>query len=88
MSDEVTITIKLTRNKNGSITQSRNIEGQGFYYYEIIGLLQMACLHYAQESEKVAQEMSDKYKHPTKLKFENLPTGDTIETTKKTKKKK
>jgi len=54
--DQVVFTLKLKRNKNGTVEISRAIEGSGFHIYEIIGLLQMTLIELAQDSKVSASK--------------------------------
>ncbi len=41
MKDKLTITITLERNFNGTCKTSHQIKGEGFFHFEIIGLLEI-----------------------------------------------
>lgn len=71
--DEVSVTFKLTRNTNGTINTGYSIVGGGFYYYEIIGLIQMASYNMAAESCKIAKEIPDR---PTRMRFDEPKKED------------
>ncbi len=55
--DKVTITLSLTREINGTITRSTDIQGQGFHFFELVGLLQMTCYDFAKQSMETAKDM-------------------------------
>lgn len=57
MKDKITITITLEREINGTITRNFNIGGEGFHYFEMIGLLQMSCYELAQKSIETAKDL-------------------------------
>lgn len=40
--DKVTITITMERNANGTAKVAHKIEGEGFFHFEILGLLEIA----------------------------------------------
>jgi hypothetical protein len=67
MKDKIILTITLERNVNGTVSRATNMEGTGFHYFELIGLLQMTCYEFAQKSVETAKELpKDK---PSKLVF-------------------
>lgn len=68
MKDKVEITITLEREENGTVSRSYGIEGTGFHYFELIGLLQMTAYEFYQKSVETAKMLPD---GPVKLKFEN-----------------
>lgn len=55
----MTITLELERKKNGTVGMQFNMIGQGFHYYEIIGLLQMKCYRFAEKSLERAKELNE-----------------------------
>ncbi len=55
--DKVTITLSLERNVNGTITRKVNIDGEGFHFFELVGLMQICCYEFAQQSQKTASEL-------------------------------
>lgn len=57
--DKVIITITLERNLNGTASRSVKVDGQGFHYFEMIGLLQICSYEMAQKSLEVAKELPD-----------------------------
>ena len=65
--DSVTITVKLNRNVNGTASIKTDIQGAGFHYYEIIGLLQFAMFDMKEQSIKTGSEMPQDV--PTRLVF-------------------
>jgi hypothetical protein len=67
MSDKVIMTISLERNVNGTIQRKVAIEGEGFHYYELVGLLQICSYEFAEQSKKTASQMPKDKK--TKIKF-------------------
>ena len=67
MADKVIITIEVERNLNGTVARKTNLEGEGFHYFELIGLLQITSYEFAQQSLKTAIEMPKNKK--VKLKF-------------------
>lgn len=74
MKDKVIITIELERNLNGTIQTKRKIEGEGFHYYEIIGLLQTACYDFAQESLSTAKQLPKDKEVRIKFTSDEIPT--------------
>lgn len=59
--DKVEIKLTLERNVNGSITRGASIEGEGFHFYEIVGLLQIYSYELAQQAGETAKVL-----HPDK----------------------
>ena len=59
MSDKLKITINLTRNENGTCSRSYGMEGEGFHYYEVIGLLQMVVQEMYFRSVETAKELPE-----------------------------
>ncbi len=57
MSDKTTITISLERNPNGTVTRKASVDGEGFHYFELIGLLQMICYDFERQSTQIAKEL-------------------------------
>ena len=55
--DKVVITLSLERQKNGTINRKTDIQGEGFRFFELIGLLQMTCYDMAQQSMVTSTEM-------------------------------
>jgi hypothetical protein len=66
MKDKVKITLEFERNENGAIGRSHSIEGTGFHYFELIGLMQIACYEFAEQSKITASELPE---GPTKIVF-------------------
>jgi len=50
MKDKVKLTIEFEREISGVVSQKVNLEGEGFHYFEIIGILQIICYQWAQKS--------------------------------------
>lgn len=69
--DELTITINLKRNTNGTVTSSQKIEGAGFHYFEIVGLLEASKFDLIREMKNSANKMQKDKK--VRLKF-SAPT--------------
>lgn len=67
MSDKVTLTIVMERVENGTVKISHKIEGEGFHYFEMIGLMEMVKLSMAQKSDEVGKIIPEG--KPTKIKF-------------------
>jgi hypothetical protein len=42
MKDKVTVTITMERNANGTAKVAHKIEGEGFFHFEILGLIEIA----------------------------------------------
>lgn len=57
--DKVTLTITLERKLNGTSKRTLKIEGEGFHYFEMIGLLQMTCYDLAKSSVDVGKELPE-----------------------------
>lgn len=57
--DKVTITITLERQLNGTSTRTMKIDGEGFHYFEMVGLLQIICYELSHKSTEVAKELPD-----------------------------
>jgi len=55
--DKVTIEIILERNENGTVSRGVNINGEGFHYFELIGLLQICAYEFTIQSGKTAKEL-------------------------------
>jgi hypothetical protein len=55
--DKVTISITLEREVNGTISRSTDISGEGFHYFELIGMLQITCYDFAQQSISTARDL-------------------------------
>lgn len=55
--DKITITITLERNINGTVSSSKNIEGEGFHIFELIGLIQIYSYELAEMSRMTADQM-------------------------------
>lgn len=60
--DKVTITVTLERNLNGTVTRGMKIDGAGFHYFEMVGLLQICCYELAERSKEIANELPDDQK--------------------------
>ncbi len=75
MKDKLTITIKLERNINGTITKDYRIEGEGFHYFEIIGMLEIMKSNLVTKSIETGVEIEKDV--PTRLKFvkDDSPKG-------------
>ena len=58
MNDKMTITLELERRDNGTVGMQLNMNGQGFHFYEIIGLMQMECYRLAEKSIETAKELN------------------------------
>lgn len=56
-SDKVVIEISLERNENGTVSRSVNIVGEGFHYFELIGLLQICAYEFSIQSMNTAKEL-------------------------------
>lgn len=67
MKDKVTLTVTFEREKNGTVSHKMGLEGEGFHYFELIGLLQIICYQWAQMSTQTAKEIPDQ--ENVKLKF-------------------
>lgn len=77
MKDKVTITIELERNVNRTITKDYRIEGEGFHYFEIVGMLEIMKSNLVTKSIETSAEIPKDV--PTRLKFvpDNSPkVGD------------
>lgn len=68
--DKVIITITLERNLNGTVTRGMKIDGSGFHYFEMVGLLQISCYEMAERSKEIANELPDDQKVRMKFKGE------------------
>jgi hypothetical protein len=55
--DKITVSFTLEREKNGTVSHLVKLEGEGFHYFEIIGLMQIACYQWAQKSVETAKEL-------------------------------
>lgn len=55
--DKVTVSITLEREVNGTISRTTDITGEGFHFYELIGLLQISCYEFAHQSIETAKEL-------------------------------
>lgn len=53
--DKVTITLTLERQVNGTVNRGVTIEGEGFHYFELVGLLQMCAYEFAHQSYETAK---------------------------------
>lgn len=70
MNDKVKITIELERLPNGVINTHRSIEGEGFHFFEIVGLLEIAKQGLVQESWETAKKINEQNPDkPTKIQF-------------------
>lgn len=56
--DKVTISITLEREMNGTITRKTHLSGEGFHYFELIGMLQITCYDFAQQSIATAKDLT------------------------------
>jgi predicted transcriptional regulator len=57
--DEVTITIEITRNVNGTVEIKHKVKGRGIRLYEMIGALQISSYQLAQKSIETAPTLPD-----------------------------
>jgi hypothetical protein len=57
MKDKVTVTLTFEREINGTISHKITLDGEGFHYFELIGLLQITCYKWAEQSSKTANEV-------------------------------
>ena len=55
--DKVTITLILERELNGTVTRKTDIAGEGFHFFELVGLLQMTSYDFAKQSSETAKEL-------------------------------
>ena len=55
----MTITLELERKKNGTVGMKFDMNGQGFHYYEVIGLMQMQCYRLSEKSLERAKELNE-----------------------------
>lgn len=68
MKDEIILTIKLTRNENGTIAQGYEIKGEGFHFFEIIGMMEIVKKSLIESSIKTGKEIPKDKK--VRLKFD------------------
>jgi hypothetical protein len=74
--DKVTITVTLERMLNGNINIERKVDGAGFHYFEIVGLLEMAKQSFVEDSHKAAEDINAVNKdRPTRLEFKSEQTN-------------
>ncbi len=77
MKDKVTISITIERNPNGTVGTSSKMEGEGFHYFEIIGLLELYKLNLAKQSLETAKELSEvNQDRPTRITFKSEDNGE------------
>jgi hypothetical protein len=60
--NKVTLTITLTKNDNGSVNFDTKLEGTGFHYYELVGLVDMVKSDLKQKSIMLARSIAAKDK--------------------------
>ena len=57
MNDKIVIELTFERNKNGTVSKHVKMEGEGFHFFELIGLLQICCYDFAKPSSETASEL-------------------------------
>lgn len=67
--DKVTLTLTFEREANGSVTRKADLDGEGFHFFELIGLIQMTSYDFAEKSKQTAIELPKD--HKVKMKFES-----------------
>jgi len=57
MKDKVILTLEFERQINGTVSHKVDIDGEGFHFFELIGLLQIICYQWAELSGETAKEL-------------------------------
>jgi len=56
--NEIKIELTLKKRPDGIVDRSMLVTGDGFHYYELVGLVQMAVIDLAEQSLKKAKKKS------------------------------